>query len=151
MTDTDTRIRLPHKPTDFSLIGSNRRVPHDIDFFTHVVYEGQLSGLTHRGIGPVNHFLCIEIKRPNENLDPAVLRSLRALSLQPNTTVLLVNSAAIETEQGYWLFSPTMFRVLSSDGVNDYDIPTSSEDFKSRYDYWCRCPSSVSEVWGGTV
>lgn len=100
-----------------------------------------LDGVTER----LGQFLLIETKT-GEPISVGQQRMLKAFAALPQFTVVIVNCEWLPAEKGARLFKPESFSVMGSDGSIPPAIVTSTEDFASRYETWCRQPKAIGRA-----
>lgn len=96
-----------------------------------------LDGITER----CGRFLVLEVKH-GEQVSIGQMRMLQAMAKTPQFIVIVVNCEwSAPDEQGARLFAPESFQVMTPDGTLGELILSDTQDFKLRYEKWCRTPS----------
>ena len=96
-----------------------------------------LDGITERD----GRFLVFEVKH-GEQVSIGQIRMLQAMAKTPKFIVIVVNCKwSAPDEQGARLFAPESFQVMTPDGTLGELILSDTQDFKLRYEKWCRTPS----------
>ena len=101
-------------------------------------YPTNLDGVTER----LGQFLVMENKC-GEDISLGQYKMLAEFAKLPQFTVLIVNCEWLPAERGARLFKPESYSIMGTDGKLSARIETSTTDFASRYETWCRMPKAV--------